>query len=389
MTCSRRGHDDAVGRAADRARIAHANELMIRFAERTGLSGRRGPRRYLWTDAFAVCNLLGLARSTGRPRYRELAGELVEQVHRVLGRYADGDPRTGWISGLAEGSGALHPTLGGLRIGKPEPERAADEPFDARREWERDGQYFHYLTKWMMALEHFARETNQEQPLAWARELAHTAHRRFMVGPPGARRMIWKMSVDLSRPLVETMGQHDPLDGLLSSLELDAAASAIGAPALPPLEAATAEYQALVDRNSLTTADPLGIGGLLVDAWRLVKLPFAPKGLLSAMLEAAAAGLGHYAALQDVARPASRRLAFRELGLAIGLAAFSRIPAAAIPREMRATCLQITRHAGLREEIEACWLRGEHRAHRTWTDHADINDVMLATCLCPDGFLAS
>ena len=26
------------------------------------------------------------------------------------------------------------------------------EPFDERLEWDRDGQYFHYLTKWMHAL---------------------------------------------------------------------------------------------------------------------------------------------------------------------------------------------------------------------------------------------
>ena len=31
---------------------------MTRFAERTGLTGARLPRRYLWTDAFAVCNFL-------------------------------------------------------------------------------------------------------------------------------------------------------------------------------------------------------------------------------------------------------------------------------------------------------------------------------------------
>ena len=36
-------------------------EIMMEFARKTGLSPASGaPRRYLWTDAFAVCNFLGL-----------------------------------------------------------------------------------------------------------------------------------------------------------------------------------------------------------------------------------------------------------------------------------------------------------------------------------------
>ncbi len=41
-------------------------EIMLEFAERTGLSpAGSSPERYLWTDAFAVCNFLGLYRQTG------------------------------------------------------------------------------------------------------------------------------------------------------------------------------------------------------------------------------------------------------------------------------------------------------------------------------------
>ncbi|MCF8126715.1 MAG: hypothetical protein K9J51_10890 [Desulfotignum sp.] len=55
------------------------------------------------------------------------------------------DPRTGGISGLDEKKGKQHPTRGGLRIGKPLNERRSDEPFDQNLEWDRDGQYYHYL----------------------------------------------------------------------------------------------------------------------------------------------------------------------------------------------------------------------------------------------------
>src|SRR5262245_12266879 len=181
-------------------RTEEAIQLMMQFAERTGLVGDRPQQRYLWTDAFAVCNFLGLAKAAGEPRYIELAVELVQRVHHVLGRHRGDDQRTGWISGLTDDEGEAHPTRGGLRIGKALPERTPDEPFDQRLEWDRDGQYFHYLTKWMHALDQVARVTGQTMFNGWARELACTAHRAFTYVPrdDGGPRMFWKLSIDLS-----------------------------------------------------------------------------------------------------------------------------------------------------------------------------------------------
>src|SRR5439155_18872535 len=131
--------------------------------------------------------------------------------------------RAGWISGLDLAKGEAHPTRGGLRIGKEFPERAASEIFDERREWDRDGQYFHYLTKWMHALDRLARFTQRAIFNDWARELAARAHQGFVQAIRGstARRIFWKMSIDLSRPLVLSMGQHDPLDGYVTCVELE------------------------------------------------------------------------------------------------------------------------------------------------------------------------
>jgi hypothetical protein len=47
----------------------------------------------------------------------------------------------------------------------------------------------------------------------------------------------------------------------------------------------------------------------------------------------------------------------------------------------------LRRHAPLAAEIEAFWRLEAHRRQATWTEHRDINDVMLATSLVPDGFL--
>ena len=93
-----------------------ASALMHAFAQRTGLIGNAPPKRYLWTDAFAVCNFLELGDN-------DRAERLVDQVHRILGRHRPDDARTGWIGGMDEETGTEHPTRGGLRIGKPLPER--------------------------------------------------------------------------------------------------------------------------------------------------------------------------------------------------------------------------------------------------------------------------
>ena len=78
-------------------------EIMLEFSDLTGLSGSgKPPKRYLWTDAFAVCNYLELYRQTREEEFKDLALRLVAQVHQNLGRHRPDDARTGWISGLGK-----------------------------------------------------------------------------------------------------------------------------------------------------------------------------------------------------------------------------------------------------------------------------------------------
>jgi hypothetical protein len=370
------------------ARTQQAIELMARFAERTGLAADRPQQRYLWTDAFAVCNFLALARVTGDQRFTELALQLIRRVHDVVGRHRADDHRTGWISGLADAPREAHPTRGGLRIGKPLPERGPDEAIDERLEWDRDGQYFHYLTKWMHALDQVARATAQTIFAAWARELADTAHHAFTYAPRhgAGKRMYWKMSIDLTHPLVASMGQHDPLDGLVTYTQLEATAAGAG----PHLGDAIADFAAMVDPRGLATQDPLGLGGLLGDAYRLAQLEqhgAGSHGLVEPLLAAALVGLRHYMEQQDLRMPARRRLAFRELGLAIGLAAIEGDAWRGASRGARTRVDELARYLPLRAEIDAFWLQPEHRQVDSWLEHANISDVMLATSLRPEGFL--
>jgi hypothetical protein len=374
--------------------------LMMSFAERTGLSSERPAKRYLWTDAFAVCNFLGLARATGEDRCRELALRLVDQVHHTLGRYRADDRRSGWISGLAEDEGDAHPTSGGLRIGKTLPERGPGEPFDERLEWEQDGQYFHYLTKWMHALDQAARATGRPRFNLWARELAESAQRAFSWRPaPGAApRLYWKMSIDLKRPLVSSMGQHDSLDGYITFLTLRSTAARLrNCAAEPVLEDETRQLAAAMKGGEWFTTDPLGLGTVLVDAYRLDQLMrqgvSGEARLLETLLAAALAGLEQYVAGGEINQPAEYRLAFRELGLSIGLHAVEhmsqaaeREPGATKP-EARERLQTLMRYASLAAAIEAFWQDPEHRRAHTWFEHLDINEVMLATSLACDGFL--
>lgn len=384
------------------SRTQKAIELMGGFAERTGITSERPQRRYLWTDSFAVCNFLGLWRATGDERYERLALRLVDRVHQVLGRHRSDDQRTGWISGLGDREAEDHPTQGGLRIGKRLAERRPGDPFDEELEWNRDGQYFHYLTRWMHALDLVARATREPRFNRWARELAKKAHGAFSYVPPGGGRprMYWKMSIDLSRPLVMSMGHHDPLDGFVTFVQLRATAGALAAaPAGPRLDDEIADYASMMKGGDWTTADPLGLGGLLMDAHRVQQLmrrgAFAEEELLDELLRAALTGLSHYARQGELSRPASTRLAFRELGLAIGLQATERMwtaveqehESARTSPQARKRLEALRSYAPLRAEIESFWLDPEHRRAQSWTEHLDINEVMLATSLVPDGCL--
>ncbi len=366
-----------------------ARKIMDDFADRTGIVSKRPPRRYLWTDAFAVCNFLGLYRETGRQEYREIAVRLIDQVHYILGRHRPDDPRSGWISGLAEEEGEKHPTAGGLRIGKPYPERLSGEAFDEDLEWKRDGQYYHYLTKWMLALGRAGEVTWDETYHRWAAELAHAAHRGFtrLNAEGKIIRMCWKMSIDLSRPLVTSMGQHDPLDGLLTFCRLPVHAGGNG------LADPISELVEFCRDLDWLTTDPLGLGGLLTDVYRaadlraknLCPIPDLPEQLL----ENALAGLEHFLSTKPLDYPPSYRLAFRELGLVIGMEAIRclREEERGMTDRLQRLLSALKTHDTLPGEILSFWGEENNRKAPSWLEHEDINAVMLATALSPRGYL--
>lgn len=141
-----------------------------------------GPR-YLWTDAFGLVLLVSLYRELGTERYLDEAKWLADEVHRVLGQQA------------------------GLRIGE-----APD----------REGQYFHYLSMWIYALDRLGRVEPEYKTRAL--ELVRETHEHFV--RPGFG-VYWKMKDDLSGPVPGFgVGALDPFHGyvvyrLLDEVELE------------------------------------------------------------------------------------------------------------------------------------------------------------------------
>jgi len=387
--------------------IEQADRLMRAFAARTGVRvAGDSARRYLWTDALAVQAWLDLHEVTGEVKHLRRAQSLVELVHQSLGRHRPDDARRGWISGLPESEGVRRPTAGGLRIGKPLPERRADEPFDEEGEWERDGQYFHYLTQWMRALARLAVVLRDARLSDQAVELARVSAGAFILGAKadGPWRVAWKMSIDLSHPLVPATGQHDALDGLLAFARVRTVHHALRM--MPAALDEPIEKLRTVCRRAGTfeTADPLGLGCLLlvVHEWcdLAAREGLAADEMLHRVVGDCERGLEALAATRWLDASAERRLAFRELGLAFGLRTVPRIGPTlrAHPGRFGQTAAQsalAARVAGLGRfepiagHLERFWLAPHAQAAGSWVDHLDINAVSLAASLARSAVVQS
>jgi hypothetical protein len=374
--------------------LSLARGFMEEFVESTGLlRDARHCRRYLWTDAFAVFNFISLFRHTEEEKYLERAIQLVAQVHNVLGHHRYDDVRKGWISGLSEAEGRRHPTAGGLRIGKRLMERHVTEPFDELLEWNRDGQYFHYLTKWAHALVIIAQETDDARYLIQAHDLMKKVLSCFLYVPTTSRRsrIYWKMSIDLTRPLVSSMGHLDPLDGLVMLYELNRAYS----PRDDSFRDELITLSEICSNSHWRAMDMLSIGSLMIEAYRMGQLIARGEdldiSLLYDVIHGAYEGLSDLDGVDWDIAP-ELRLAFRELGLVIGLKAIGRFSEVVLREKglrdiLVKPLVAFERFLPLIGVIEHFWSAPENRINNTWVEHADINGVMMATALVPDAFL--
>ena len=262
-------------------------------------AGHKG--RYLWTDAFGVLNFITLFRATSNPHYLSLARALVDAVHTTLGRTRSG---SSWLRGATDAA----PLAGGLRIGKD----AAGGP-------DGDGQYHHYLTLWMYALNRLGAAAADPRYNALAVQLARAVHPAFVYDRDGPRpRMYWKVSVDLSVPLVRSEGNLDPIDGYVVYRLLQRS----DGPESKVLEREIEEYRRIVETKwrGYRSDDPLDLGMTMWTSHFFGSGRGAEKEEWSeSLLEAAKRDTTRLFERGYFNASVKRRLAFREFGTVLGL----------------------------------------------------------------------
>ena len=141
-------------------------------------------------------------------------------------------------------------------------------------------------------------------------------------------------------------------------------------------------------------------GGLLNAAHTLTQLTLEGVlgygGLINTLLDEALPGLEYQSRDRDaLSMPADYRLAFREFGLSIGLRAVRRTRELAAQysgtldsvSSLGPRLERLMHYAPMIDAIEGFWLEPANRSSRTWKEHEDINSVMLATSLAPEGYL--
>jgi hypothetical protein len=233
----------------------------------------------------------------------------------------------------------------------------------------------------------------------WAIELAKTAHNAFTFTEPFSqkKRMYWKMSIDLSRPLVPSMGQHDPLDGFITYNQLQA--TTLEHQGSADLKAEIADISIICKGIDWATEDSLGLGSLLCNAYEVAQLIndryWTQTSLLLNLLQSSQVGLKSYLNSKPLRLSANSRLAFRELGLSLGLHGIEKLsnlnsekPELFVDNPRIYLIIDnLMRYVPLAKEIENFWLDPKNRQTNSWKEHLDINMVMLATSLIPSGYL--
>ncbi|MBV1768340.1 MAG: hypothetical protein KUA29_08630, partial [Methanobacterium sp.] len=196
------------------------------------------------------------------------------------------------------------------------------------------------------------------------------------------------------------MGQHDPLDGYITYNELQASVRDFD-PSLPDLAPEIDDMAKICKGINFVTDDSLGIGGILSDALRVAQLMIKStdslnlETLLQNLLNSALVGLESYAQNNPSEFPAIYRLAFREMGLSIGIKGVDYLYSMIESNKdkfkyhnfLYKRVEALKEHIPLADSLESFWLKDENRKSTTWMEHREINMVMLAASLAPCGFL--
>lgn len=127
----------------------------------------------------------------------------------------------------------------------------------------------------------------------------------------------------------------------------------------------------------------------------MIDCHFNHPELLENLLKSSLAGLQTVVLRGELQQPASYRLPFREFGLCIGLQAVQRFQQSLKQKpglylnhtQLCQIAEALMQYQPLQKDIVNFW-KNQVNQTETWEQHLDINSVMLATSLAPDGFLS-
>jgi hypothetical protein len=153
-------------------------------ASEAGLCADGYQRRYLWTDAFGVMAYWSIAEQyeqagngPAAATYRSACEKLIDTVHHCLGTPRSNKPQDAMRPDPQSPTGYV-----GLRIGKVQSRKTTDYGMSY------DGQYWHYIDKWLFAL---ARAGRIQEGIA----IAKSCFPFFFDSAHGGG-IRWKLSVD-------------------------------------------------------------------------------------------------------------------------------------------------------------------------------------------------
>mmetsp|Transcript_19040 Transcript_19040/g.38480 ORF Transcript_19040/g.38480 Transcript_19040/m.38480 type:complete len:416 (-) Transcript_19040:146-1393(-) len=162
-------------------------------ADEAGLCADGRQRRYLWTDAFGVLSYISIAKRYEKnnklhdaQKYTQAANTLIDVVHECLGKPRSSSRLDAMSPSTVSPTGYI-----GLRIGKVDTRQVTDYGMHY------DGQYWHYIDKWLLALSRCGRN---EDATATAKSVFPAF---FDAGPYGTGHqggIRWKVSVDGTPP---------------------------------------------------------------------------------------------------------------------------------------------------------------------------------------------
>ncbi|HKL02697.1 MAG TPA: hypothetical protein VJ911_03440, partial [Cryomorphaceae bacterium] len=183
------------------------------------------------------------------------------------------------------------------------------------------------------------------------------------------------------KPMVRSMGAHDPMEGLISTIWSINTLPEMQRQLNPLLE----DFKLLCKDRDWFTDDSLGLGGLLLNTAKTLNMKNNKIELPASiepefLLDTAREGLHYFSEnkYHSDARAGSR-LAFRECGMTLGLNTLR-----SMREDLKKADLDTDRlrsYLDMPDEIENFWTQPQNREVPSWKDHLDINAVTLSCSL--------